>query len=325
MNKILARIERQAGLPGLVAFLGERLSPSDLQSLLLEVFRLQASRRRPVDLLADYKTNRFTQPSTVSPTQLLEWEQTAFAALPSDFHTVALSPVSPLGTASALSTVDQNWAIATVRNTEVISNSTNVLALECARQRRVHLDQNKKSATAVHLATSHRLIRSQGYKNPHAQPHFSLFGLCSGGRDQGGLAFERETLRRHITFYLQAVHAYLGPEIPLRVTMSDFHESPREELLDQIITPLLGTFSNASTVFDHQREHGRGYYHDLCFNIHAEDPGGAWIELADGGVVDWTQQLLANAKERLVISGIGSERVCKLASSMRPPSLSDDV
>ena len=34
--------------------------------------------------------------------------------------------------------------------------------------------------------------------------------------------------------------------------------------------------------------------------------------LADGGVVDWTQQLLSNAKERLVISGIGSDRVCKL-------------
>jgi hypothetical protein len=30
----------------------------------------------------------------------------------------------------------------------------------------------------------------------------------------------------------------------------------------------------------------------------------------DGGAVDWTQRLLSNAKERLVISGIGSERLC---------------
>ena len=131
MNKILARIERQVGVPGLAATLGESLSPSDLQSLLLEVFRLQAARRRPADLLADYKTNRFIQPSPIPPTRLLKWERTAYAALPSDFQPLALAPVCPLGTVSALSTVDQNWAVATIRNTEVVSDSTNVLALEC--------------------------------------------------------------------------------------------------------------------------------------------------------------------------------------------------
>jgi hypothetical protein len=34
------------------------------------------------------------------------------------------------------------------------------------------------------------------------------------------------------------------------------------------------------------------------------------LELVDGGSVNWTQKLLSNAKERLVISGIGSERLC---------------
>jgi hypothetical protein len=34
------------------------------------------------------------------------------------------------------------------------------------------------------------------------------------------------------------------------------------------------------------------------------------LELVDGGSVNWTQQFLSNAKERLVISGIGSERLC---------------
>ena len=33
-------------------------------------------------------------------------------------------------------------------------------------------------------------------------------------------------------------------------------------------------------------------------------------QLADGGCVDWTQKLLSDAKERLVISGVGSDRVC---------------
>jgi len=51
MNKIVERIEREAGVPGLVALLAERLTPTDLQSLLLEVYRLRCSRRQPADLL----------------------------------------------------------------------------------------------------------------------------------------------------------------------------------------------------------------------------------------------------------------------------------
>jgi hypothetical protein len=35
-------------------------------------------------------------------------------------------------------------------------------------------------------------------------------------------------------------------------------------------------------------------------------------EIVDGGDVNWTQKLLNNAKERLVISGCGSERLCQL-------------
>ena len=313
MNKILTRIERQLGLPGLATALGEKINPSDLQSLLLEVFRLRAGHRRPADLLADYKTNRFIRPSPVPPTLLIDWERRVFAALPSDFQTLALAPVGPLGAASVLSSVDQNWAIATIRNTEVVSDSTNILALECASQRQALLQKDPKSTQSVHLATSHRLTRSQNFQDPAALAHFSLFGLCSGGRDQGGLVFERETLRRHIACYLQAVRTFIGAVIPLQVTLTDFHDPVREAVLELMASQIQEAFPEVTVRFDPERQHSRGYYLDLCFKIHAmesEEP----VELADGGVVDWTQQLLSNAKERLVISGIGSERVCGLAS-----------
>ena len=61
------------------------------------------------------------------------------------------------------------------------------------------------------------------------------------------------------------------------------------------------------------RASGRGYYGEVCFKIHARSEGGGdgeWLELGDGGSVDWTAKLLSNAKERLVISGISSERIC---------------
>ena len=48
-DPILQRIEREAGLPGLIDALAERLAPADLQSLLLAVAQRRASARPPVD------------------------------------------------------------------------------------------------------------------------------------------------------------------------------------------------------------------------------------------------------------------------------------
>jgi hypothetical protein len=39
---------------------------------------------------------------------------------------------------------------------------------------------------------------------------------------------------------------------------------------------------------------------------------GGEAEIADGGFVDWTQQLLENGKERMLISGFGLELLYKL-------------
>ncbi len=50
----------------------------------------------------------------------------------------------------------------------------------------------------------------------------------------------------------------------------------------------------------------------LCFKIFASPSPSREHELVDGGDVNWTQKLLNNAKERLVISGCGSERLCEL-------------
>jgi hypothetical protein len=60
---------------------------------------------------------------------------------------------------------------------------------------------------------------------------------------------------------------------------------------------------------------GRNYYSGLCFNIYASDPTGAEHQLVDGGFTRWTQQILSNQKERLLISGLGSERLCSVFGS----------
>lgn len=311
MNRIVQRIEREAGVEGLTSILAEKLSPTDLQSLLLEVYRIRSDGLQPSAVLADFESNRFVRPSTVSPISLLRWEEVAFSHLPQTFEPVALSPVCPLGTSSVVASVDQNWSVATARNTEVVSDSTNVLALECAVRRRELLRRDPRSVEAVHLATSHRLLRAQHYDSPGSVTHFSSFALCSAGRDRGNLQFELSTLRLHIHFYLDALRAFLGLEVPLHVSVTDLSLSSRAERIEaQLLSPIRADFEGIDCGFDEGRTKSKDYYSDIRFHIHATAISGQRLELVDGGSVNWTQKFLSNKKERLIISGIGSERLC---------------
>ncbi len=308
-DPILQRIEREAGLPGLVDVLAERLTPADLQSLLLAVAQRRAAARPPAQLLADWGRDRFVRPSPAAPRKLLAWEAAAWRALPPEFEALALSPVCPLGTASVVAGLSQNLAVATMRGTEVVSDSTNVLALECAVRRRELLRRDRKSAEAVHLATSHRLLRTQRFADPKLLAHFEAFALCSAGRDVGRLAFELSALALHAGFYATALRGYLGPEAQVRLTATPFNPELSERIEASVFEPLRAAHPSLDCVLDLERTRGRGYYQDVCFHIHLVPPSGVPIELADGGSVPWTQRLLSNAKERLFISGIGSERL----------------
>jgi hypothetical protein len=202
-SRIMERIERDAGVPHLADILSDRLAPTDLQSLLLEVYARRARRRDPKVLLEDHVSNRFTRPSAQDPTRLLEWDRVAFSKLPKLFRPVELSPVSPLGTASVLSPISQDWIVSTTRNTEVVADSTNGVAIECAVRRREQRNFSAGHADSVHLAASHRLLRGQKISpRPGVLQHFRPFSLCSAGRDPGNLRFETETISLHIGFSL---------------------------------------------------------------------------------------------------------------------------
>ena len=49
----------------------------------------------------------------------------------------------------------------------------------------------------------------------------------------------------------------------------------------------------------------------FTLRISPQAPDGNRYPIVDGGFTDWTARLLGNKKERLLISGIGSEFVCK--------------
>ncbi len=216
-----------------------------------------------------------------------------------------------------LGPLSQDWVLSAIRNVEVAADPTNVLALECALLRS---NQSRTSKTSVSLAASQRVIRSQKYANPDAKAHFRLFSLCTAGKDRGNLQFETETVAEHIRFYLKCLRLFAGKETPLRVSIINLHE-PEPYLartLSTMTEDLKRDSANVTVETTNNSAEAKGYYRTLRFHIYGTSNQGRELELVDGGDTDWTQKLLGNAKERLVISGIGTERLCDNFTPIQP-------
>jgi hypothetical protein len=319
MSDIIRRVERETGVPNLSEILAQRIKPSDLQSLLLEVYRERVKHRSPSAVFLDYASDSFSRPSRCDPAQLLEWDRVAFSHLPAGFNAIELSPVSPLGSVSRLASISQDWILTTIRNLEVGADPTNALALECALRRHELISSKATDATSVRLACSQRVVRTQRFRSLDARQHFRLFSLCSAGRDAGNLGFEITAMTEHIGFYIGSLRDFLGSDIPLRATVIDLHpESHHGTTLKAVIEKLEKKFDDVDVSLEKARAEETEYYRHFRFHVYASPPRGYEMELVDGGDTDWTQKLLNNAKERLLTSGIGSERLCEKFVSIRP-------
>jgi len=194
-----------------------------------------------------------------------------------------------------------------VRRTEVAADPTNALALEAAVRRRRLLSTSpvERPEIVVRLATSQRVTRAALFSGPVSFSHFQLFGLVTAGRDIGGHWFERRALLEHLRIGAVGLRAAGAESITLALTgLDDVGErwlaDVREEFSD---------WPGVTVVDAPEREAGRGYYQRVCFKIFVGFGEAEPIEIADGGFVDWTAQLLGSRKERLLISGHGLDRV----------------
>jgi hypothetical protein len=341
---IARRIERELSLPGLFEGLANRLAASDLRSLLVETFRDRAGAVKPSSVVAQ---NPLLAPSTVSARVLLAFDVAAFQAAPA-FDAVDLSPVCPFGASHALGGASQNNVLTTIRNAEVLADSTIAMAIEAARRRH--------SGELVRLCASTRLIRLQPFEGKGFSPHFRLFGAVTAGRDVGAFRFETEQLVEHVRVYLQlfrllngagfrlerplveltdmtaaeaaltaagvkpeeiqqAIRAHRagGSERFLAERGIDLPADAKHPLLESGVTAVLrGEFPEAEFRVNQRRLEGMHYYRTFALRISPQAPDGVRYPVADGGFTDWTARLLGNRKERLLISGIGSEFLCKM-------------
>lgn len=311
-SPILSRILRESEDATLFEILAERLSPTDFQSLMLEVYRRRAARVTPSQLLSSYEKNPYVHPALVNEKNNHELNHLLCDFLhTSIFELLGLSPVCPLGACSVVATVDQNKTLSTVRNTEVVSDPTNVLALECAVRRRACLKAPERVFERVCLGAIHRVVRPQRFQGPASFVHFNLLGMCIAGRDQGSFGFEQDALQDMLMTLcelLQAVKESFSLT-QTRVAITDLSEGVRGTALQKVIEYGRERFGAAAIDFAPERSSGRGYYTDACFAIYASDSQGNEYMLGDGGFTDWTRKLLSNQKERLLIGGLGIERL----------------
>jgi hypothetical protein len=295
----IGRIERELG-PDVIDRIAA-LPGADVTTLMLEIADRRTDALRAGDVLRRYETDRFARPGAIDPATIRRIEEALFAALPDGFDRVTLSPIAPLG-AHRLAGVDQSRVVTTVRSNEVAADPTNVLALEAAVRRRHLLRADPRALDVVRLAASQRVTRGQLFEGEGVFAHFQLFGIVSAGRDTGNLTFEREAVVQHIRFVADAIRRVTGSDVVVELT--DLTGGRMDG-----VTGAVGAAVGDATVEDRpDREAGRDYYDGICFKAYATSAGDRF-EVADGGLVDWTQQLVPSRKERLMISGLGVERL----------------
>ena len=140
----------------------------------------------PARLMRRWREDRYVQPAASDPRRLWRVESRLWDLLPEEFTGIELSPVAPLGTCSAVATVDQNRVVSTTRNSEVVSDPTNMLALEAAVRRK------RNRAAPVNLAVCVRVLRAQPFHGEGLFQHFRGRGSC------GASDFSTTTCRTQI-------------------------------------------------------------------------------------------------------------------------------
>lgn len=302
MGTVLDRIISESGIPDLVEVLANRLSPTDLQTLLLAVAEKRSSRRSPATVLADYERGRFFGASSFPHSAYLRWDAATVRATEERFETLTLSPMAPLASCAAVASVGQGWSVPTVRTGEVVSDPTNILALEAASRR-------KSGQANVNLATTHRVVRPQAYSNAKMLAHFSMFALLSTARDRGSGKTEAEAIALHIETHLFLFRLLLGSERGLSVSYT-LVSTGTDDARFRALSRAANQFG-AEIWEEVDRPAVNSYYTGFCFHVWAELEGRRQ-QLSDGGTVDWVGKLIADGKERTLISGAGVEGALSL-------------
>ncbi len=282
--------------PDLESLLG--LAPSETTPVLLELARRQSARKRPTDLLTQRERDRFVPPSLLDlrPAHRLDGLALEAAA---GFEALLLSPVAPLGVSSVVAPGSQDRVLTTMRGTEVVSDPTNVLALESALRLK-----NDPGAT-VRLTTVHQTLRAQPLPpQPGFSRHFRLFVLTEAGLGRSADSFEVEAIARHVHVFdrlFDLAQASFSLRFPGRRVILRT-DARHDTLGDRAAAGLAAAMPHVPVA--RERLESR-YYAGVRVTFGADSAAGEFVPIGDLGVFDWMARLTGHARQRFVASGFG--------------------
>jgi hypothetical protein len=248
-------------------------------------------------VLAQYLRDPFCAPAEIDLRTSLAVDGHLLAAA-GNFEALDLSPVAPLGVSSTIAETGQNRVLSALRMTEVVSDPTNVLALECAR--RLRADQG----SPVHLATCQRVLRAQPVPRlPGYSQHFRIFVLASGGREAREHAFTVQTVVMHVHTMLRALdrlehHGYTFGQRRMELLATPERRAVGDRIAESLEVAV------TRKPLDH------AYYSGgLRYQIWTTAPDGSELPLIDGGAFDWLTSLAANRRAVFIASGAGAQLI----------------
>ncbi len=233
-----------------------------LQPILIHAFKNRVKTRKPTDLLKEYERKQdFFGISSISQIELYKFALVCHEATKSVFENVQTSPITPFGLNSILNMISQNNTLSTIRNSEVVSDLTTHLALECSLRRKRNL--TKKDKSNIHISTVSRVLRLQPFdKSKGYMQHFNLFALCSSGPNmssKGGFAIP--SLQKHIAALLNTIsllhkRGYPMSDITVKISDMQFLNQliearglPREKILRNSLNDEFDLFSEYKVQF----------------------------------------------------------------------------
>lgn len=297
-DEAIKHIIDRYNLNEIVDILSNKLSGSELNSLLLEVFERRVMQETPSSLLGKYTKNKLVKPAQLDFLKFKEEElECCKIVANSSFELIELSPVAQLGTSSIMATVNQKKVLTALRNTEVQSDPTNSIALHYASLKK----NNELSEKTYNFSNVSRVIRTQVFSNPNFTPHFPILSLISCGMDTGSFEFEKTEIYKHFAITQDVCKSVFG----FNNLFFEIIPCKEYDSNSPLISNSLSHIKNSG--FDvriAESDSQNNYYYGMRIKVKIIADGVEY-EIGDGGLLDWTQKLLANKKERMLTMGLG--------------------
>jgi len=313
-NKIVNRILKKHKIENATwVSLKKTISQADLNTLLLDVYTELTESYEPSQLLTRYEQNNFVKPSSISPIAKNKLELKLLTlAEENGIEIVQLSPAALLGSCSAIGTVSQNKVISAIRGLEILADPTNMLAIHVCNEKK---QKSIVTDMPVHLCATSHVVRGQKFARKDLLQHFNLFGIISSGRDKGSYTFEIDALKKHIAYYKAFFIKYYDAEISLQLSNRKGYVD-HAGFIERVHRALNREHPNLQIEYNADEVNDNEYYMGLQFNIFVHlSKTKAKINIGDGGFVDWSQTLLGDKKERMLVSAIGLDRLIVSSNS----------